>query len=351
MPEIIDLRSDTVTQPTPAMRRAMAEAEVGDDVHNEDPTVRRLQERVAELLGKEDALFVTSGTQSNQICIRICTEPGDEILIDESGHAYNWEAAGPAAISGCMVRTVRGDHGILDVSQLQDLIRPADHHYARTRLICLENTHNRGGGVIYPLEKSTAIGQWAHAHGLRMHLDGARLMNAAVATGVSAEDYARPFDTVSICFSKGLGAPVGSACAGTREDMVRAHRVRKLLGGGMRQAGIIAAGALYALEHHVDRLAEDHANARLLAEALAEVPCFHVELDYVHTNIIWFATDPAVCSADEVRQRMKAQGVLLSGTSDVLLRAVTHLDVSTEQVKRAADLIRKTMEPVCSSCT
>ena len=346
MQEIIDLRSDTVTKPTPAMRRAMAEADVGDDVHAEDPTVRRLQECVAELLGKEDALFVTSGTQSNQICIRISTEPGDEILIDESGHAYNWEAAGLAVISGCMVRTVLGDHGILDVSQLQDLIRPADHHYARTRLVCLENTHNRGGGVIYPLEKSNAIADWAHAHGLRMHLDGARLMNAAVASGIAAEEHARAFDTVSICFSKGLGAPVGSACAGTCEDMVRAHRVRKLLGGGMRQAGIIAAGALYALEHHVERLAEDHANARMLAEALAEVPCFDVELDYVHTNIIWFKTDPTVCSADEVRARLKERGVLLSGGGEVMLRAVTHLDVSTDQVKRAADTIRQEMDAV-----
>ena len=347
MQEIIDLRSDTVTKPTPGMRRAMAEAEVGDDVHGEDPTVRRLEQRVAELLGKEAALYVTSGTQSNLICIRISTERGDEILIDESGHAYNWEAAGLAVLAGCMTRTVRGDHGILDVSQLEGLIRPNDHHYARTRLVCLENTHNRGGGVIFPIEQSRAIGAWARAHDLRMHLDGARLMNAVVASGVPADRYAADFDTVSVCFSKGLGAPVGSACAGTREDIDRAHRVRKLLGGGMRQAGVIAAGALYALEHHVDRLAEDHAHARLLAEALAEVPCFEVELDYVHTNIIWFRTDPQVCPASEVRERMKAEGVLLSGMGEEWVRAVTHLDVSAAQVKHAADTIRRAMAAVC----
>ena len=248
MRDIIDLRSDTVTKPTPAMRAAMAQADVGDDVFEEDPTVNRLQERVAELLGKEAALFVPSGTMSNQIAVRVHTVPGDELICDTNCHIYNYEAGGPAVLSGVTCRCVDGEFGILDVSQLEDdKIRPDNEHLVITKLVCLENTHNRGGGKIYPLDKIAAISRWARKHGLIMHLDGARLWNAIVATGIAAREWAKHFDTVSVCFSKGLGAPLGSALLGPKEVITRARRVRKQLGGGMRQAGIAAAGALYAL--------------------------------------------------------------------------------------------------------
>src|SRR5947209_3024295 len=260
---VIDLRSDTVTRPTPGMRAAMQAAEVGDDVFGEDPTINRLQERVAALLGKEAALYVPSGTMSNQICIKAHTQPGDELLCEATCHVYNYEAGGPAVLSGVTCRTIEGDYGVLDITQLEDKVRPVNDHLVRTRVVCLENTHNRGGGRVYPLEKVQAISAWAHRHGLIMHLDGARLWNAVVATGTPAREWARHFDSVSVCFSKGLGAPIGSALAGTRDFVTRAKRVRKLLGGGMRQAGVAAAGALYAVEHHVERLAEGHPNARV----------------------------------------------------------------------------------------
>src|SRR5947207_2175190 len=269
---IIDLRSDPVTKPTPAMRAAIAAAEVGDDVFDDDPTVHRLQERVAALLGKEAALFVPSGTMSNQICVKAHTQPGDELLCEALCHIYNFEAGGPAVLSGVTCRTVEGDYGILDVSQLENKIRPINDHLVRTRLVCLENTHNRAAGRLNPLEKIEPFSGWAHEHARLMHLDGARLWNAVVATGIPAAEWARHFDSVSVCFSKGLGAPIGSALAGPRDFVARARRARKLFGGGMRQAGVIAAAALYALEHHVERLAEDHRNARVLARAVADTP-------------------------------------------------------------------------------
>src|SRR5215813_7723358 len=273
MPETpIDLRSDTVTRPTPGMRAAMHAAEVGDDVFREDPTVNALEERVAALLGKEAALFFPSGTMSNQSGIKAHTQPGDELLCDVNCHIYNYEAGGPAILSGVTCRTINGDYGILDVTQLEDKIRPVNEHLVRTRLVCLENTHNRGGGKVYPLEKIQAVSAWAWQNGLAMHLDGARLWNAVVATGTPAAEWARHFDSVSVCFSKGLGAPVGSALAGPREFVTRAKRIRKLFGGGMRQVGIAAAGALFALENHAERLAEDHRNAQVLARAIADTP-------------------------------------------------------------------------------
>src|SRR6516162_9845503 len=256
MPDpLIDLRSDTVTRPTPGMRAAMQAAEVGDDVFREDPGVNRLEERVAALLGKEAALFVPSGTMSNQICVRAHTQPGDELLCEANCHIYNNEAGGPAVLSGVTCRTIEGDYGVLDLSQLEGKIRPANDHLVRTRLVALENTHNRGGGRIFPLEKIRAITEWARANHLATHLDGARLWNAIVATVIPGTEWARHFDTVSVCFSKGLGAPVGSALCGPRDFIGRARRVRKLFGGGMRQAGVAAAGALYALDNHVERLA------------------------------------------------------------------------------------------------
>src|SRR5262249_51652661 len=246
-------------KPTPGMRAAMAAAEVGDDVFGEDPTVCRLEERVAALLGKEAALFVPSGTMSNQICVKAHTRPGDEILCESGCHIYNNETGGAAALSGVTCRTIDGDCGVLDLSQLEDKIRPEDDvHQVLTRLVCLENTHNRGGGKVYPLEKIEAISRWARKHNLAMHLDGARLWNAMVTTGVSAREWCKHFDSIPVCFSKGLGTPVGSALAGSKAFVAQGRRIRKMLGGGMRQAGILAAAALYALDHHIDRLAEDH---------------------------------------------------------------------------------------------
>ncbi len=340
-PSVIDLRSDTVTRPTPGMRAAMAAAEVGDDVFGEDPTVNRLQERVAELLGKEAALFVPSGSMSNQVCLKAQTQPGDEIICDANCHIYHYEAGGPAVLSGVMCRTVEGECGVFDLQQIEGLVRPDNEHLVRTRMVCLENTHNRGGGKIYPLEKIEAISAWARKNGLIMHLDGARLMNAVVATGIPAKQWARPFDSVSMCFSKGLGAPVGSALAGPKAFVAKARRIRKLFGGGMRQAGVIASAALYALENHVDRLKEDHAHAQVLAEAVADSPGVRLWPPKVETNIVYMQVDPDIGPATRITAALKEQGVLAHPTGPQAIRMCTHLDVSSAQVERAAETIRK----------
>jgi threonine aldolase len=341
-PELpIDLRSDTVTRPTPGMRAAIQAAEVGDDVFSEDPTVIRLQERVAALLGKEAALFVPSGTMSNQICVRVHTQPGDELLCESTCHIYNHEAGGPAALSGVMCRTIEGDYGILDVSQLDGKIRANDEHLVRTRLVCLENTHNRGGGRVYPIEKIQAISSWARQNDLGMHLDGARLWNAIVATGIPAAEWGQYFDTVSVCFSKGLGTPLGSALAGSRDFVARARRVRKLFGGGMRQVGIVAAAALYALDHHIDRLAEDHRNARVIAQAIEETPGLRLDPPEVETNLIWFEVDPDLGTAKDVVAVLKQRGILVFAAGSQMIRACTHLDVSAAQAERVAETIRQ----------
>jgi threonine aldolase len=341
MPDVIDLRSDTVTRPTPAMRAAIRDAEVGDDVFNEDPTVRRLEERVAALLGKEAALFVPSGTMSNQIAIKAHTQPGDEMLCDVNCHVYNYEAGGPAVLAGVTCRTIEGDHGVIDLSQLEDKVRPINDHLVRTRLVALENTHNRGGGRVYPVEKIQAISEWARKQGLIMHLDGARLWNAVVATGIPAGEWARHFDTVSVCFSKGLGAPIGSALSGPRDFIARARRVRKLFGGGMRQAGMAAAGALFALEHHVERLAEDHRNAQVIAQAVADTPGLRLDPAEPETNLIFFRVEREAGTAQTVAAALKARGVLVMPTAPQTIRACTHLDISAAQAERAAGAIRQ----------
>jgi threonine aldolase len=344
MPEpFIDLRSDTVTRPTPAMRAAMHAAELGDDVFNEDPTVNRLQEKVAALLGKEAALYVPSGTMSNQICVKAHTQPGDEVLCEASCHIYNFEAGGPAVLSSVMCRTLEGDYGILDVCQLEDKIRPNNDHLVRTRLVCLENTHNRGGGRVYPLDKIEAISAWAHANGLLMHLDGARLWNASVATGIPLAKWASYFDTVSVCFSKGLAAPIGSACVGSKEFVARAKRIRKLFGGGMRQVGVAAAGALYAVENHIERMAEDHRNAQVVAQAIADTPGLRLDPPEVETNLIWFQIDPDLGTAKSVGEALKQRGVRVHVAGPQVARACTHLDVSAAQAERAADTIKQTL--------
>ncbi len=342
MPDtLIDLRSDTVTRPTPAMRAAMAAAEVGDDVFRDDPTVNRLEERVARLLGKEAALYVPSGTMSNQICVRTHTQPGDELICDVDCHIYNYEAGGPAVLSGVTCRTVGGDFGILDVEQLADMIRPDNEHLVRTRLVCLENTHNRGGGRIYPLDKIRAISEWTRKNGLSLHLDGARLWNAIVATGIPAATWASHFDSVSVCFSKGLGAPIGSALAGPKDFVARGRKVRKLFGGGMRQVGVLAAAALHALDHHIDRLADDHRNAQVIAAAIADTSGLRLDPPMVETNLIWFNVERETCTAAELAARLRERGVLVHTAGPQRLRACTHLDVSAVMAERAAEVIRK----------
>ncbi len=340
----IDLRSDTVTKPTPAMRRAMAEAEVGDDVYGEDPSILALERKTAELLGKEAALFVPSGTMANQIAIGVHCGPGDEILCGATSHVYVWEGGGIARLSGATARTIESDGGMVTRASLEGKLRPDDGHYVRTRLVSLENTHNRAGGRVHPLSDVAAISSWARSHGLAMHLDGARLMNAVVASGVPASEWGKHFDTVSICFSKGLGAPVGSAVAGPRDLIKKAHRLRKVLGGGMRQAGILAAAAIHALDHHVDRLADDHAHARLLAEAVSETDGLSLESGPPESNLVWIVVDPSLGTAAEVVARLKAQGVLISALGPQVVRACTHLDVSRDDCLRASEAIRDTKE-------
>lgn len=337
---MIDLRSDTVTKPTPAMRAAMAAAEVGDDVYGEDPTVLRLEEKIAAMLGKEKALFVPSGTMSNQVGVRVHCSPGDEFLCETSCHIYQYEQGAFAQLSGVVARPIDGEFGVLKLEQLVGLIRPENVHHVRTRLVCLENTHNRGGGRLQPYDEVERICHWAHANGLATHLDGARLFNAVVATGIAADKWAQHFDTVSVCFSKGLGAPVGSALTGPRDLIERAHRHRKLFGGAMRQAGIIAAGALYALENHIPRLADDHANARRLAEAIRQIDGLELRPPQVDTNLIIYRVDAKLGTAGEFAARLKRRGLLISPVGGQLMRAVTHLDIREDDIQRAIEILK-----------
>ena len=349
MNPIIELRSDTFTKPTAAMRQAMAAAEVGDDVAGEDPTVNALEKRVAGMLGTEAAVYVPSGSMSNQIAVRVHCQPGDEFLCDANCHIYHYEQGGYAQLFGVAVQPIEGEYGVLRVEQLVDRIRPSNIHAARTRLVCLENTHNRGAGRVQPFDTVAEICGWAAEQGLARHLDGARLFNAVVATGIRARNWAEHFDTVSVCFSKGLGAPVGSALCGPAELIERARRVRKVLGGAMRQAGIIAAGALYALEHHVDRLAEDHHKAQVLADAIRQTPGLTLDPDLVDTNMVIFKVAPELGAAAEFCARLREQGVLVYDVSKYRVRAVTHLDVSLDEVKRAAEIIHQTADAACAA--
>lgn len=336
---MIDLRSDTLTRPTRAMRAAIAAAEVGDDVFGEDPTVRQLEEQTADLLGKEAALFVPSGTMGNQIGVRLHCGAGDEFLCEAECHILNQEQAASAQFFGVFGRGIVAERHLLTAQHLEDKIRPDDVHYARTRMVCLENTHNRGGGRILPFAEMEKISNWAAACGLARHLDGARLFNAVVASGISAKDWAACFDTVSVCFSKGLGAPVGSALVGTRDHIKQARRLRKALGGGWRQAGLLAAAASYALDHHVERLAEDHANAQLLADAVCQSDALRLVPPNVDTNIVIFEIDPRLGTAAEFCKRLAEHGVGMFPFGKQRVRAVTHLDVSTEQVTQAAEIL------------
>ena len=335
---MIDLRSDTITRPTPAMWRAMAAAEVGDDVLGDDPTVTQLERRTAEILGKPAAVYMPSGTMTNQVAVRAHTEAGDEMLCDADAHVYYYEAGAPAALSGVMVRLLPGRRGIFTAGDVRSALRCRDVHFPRSRLLCLENTHNRGGGSVWPIEQVGEVADAGREAGLKLHLDGARLWNASIATGAAEREYAGHFDSVSVCFSKGLGAPVGSALAGSVEFIDRARRFRKMFGGGMRQAGIIAAGALYALEHHRDRLAEDHVNAGKLAEGIAELPGIEVNPAEVETNIVVFRVTSM--PAERLVGSLQAAGVSMLARDTSTIRAVTNLTADGEDIERAVSACR-----------
>ena len=329
-----DLRSDTLTKPSAGMREAMAKTDVGDDVYGEDPTVRRLEALVAEILGKEGALFVPSGTMANQIAILVHTRRGDEVIVGEGTHCMHFEGGAAAAWSGAQFAVV-GHGGLFSSEDVLGAVRPKAEHLPQSSLIVVENTHNLGGGRVFPLQECEKIAELARARGLGLHMDGARLWNAAVASGVEPKALAAPFDTLSVCFSKGLGAPVGSAFVGSHEGVRRARRFRKMLGGAMRQSGIIAAGALYALEHNRERLAQDHAAARGFAQRLSGIP--GVELLPVETNIVLLKTGQA--QAADIAQRAAEKGVLIHAMSAHVLRAVTHLDIAEPDVLKAGEIL------------
>jgi threonine aldolase len=343
---IVELRSDTFTKPTAAMRRAMAEAEVGDDVYGEDPTVNRLERRAAEILGKEAALFVPTGTMANTIGVKLHTEHGQEVICETRSHVFNYELSMMAWFSGCVARPVFAEDGILRWTAIRDSIRPLGPHWAPTGLIEIENTSNMTGGTVYPLEAIREICEGARELGLKVHMDGARVFNAAEYLGVPVRDVVAEVDTVSFCLSKALGAPVGSMIAGTDEQMRRARLYRKRLGGGMRQAGVLAAAGLIALEESPKLLAADHANAKLLAAELAKIPGIAIEADRVQTNIVIFDVAETGVPAAEISAEMKARGVLLNPTGPSKIRAVTHYDVSREGIEIA---VRAMAEVVASA--
>lgn len=338
---VFDLRSDTVTKPSRAMREAMANAEVGDDMSGEDPTVNQLEAECAALFGKEAAVFACSGTQSNQMAVRVHCQPGDELLCHETAHIAVFEAGAPAALSGVSVRTLPGEAGMIDVPQLRGQVRSGDQHLACTRLVCLENTTNVGGGRAYALAQIERVGAWARELGLKRHIDGARFFNAVVAQGYSPADVARHVDTISVCFSKGLGCPMGSILVGSTDEIRRARRVRKLFGGALRQAGIVAAAALYALKHNVTRLADDHQNARQLARLIAETPGLSVKVDEIETNLVFFDVDPQLGDAAQFSAALKEQGVRISAMGPYRLRACTHLDVAQADIPEVGRILRE----------
>jgi threonine aldolase len=336
----VDLSSDTVTKPTQDMRRFMCEAEVGDEQKHEDPTVNLLQEMVAELLGKEAALFLPSGTMCNEIALRVHCRHGEEMLAHQSAHPIHFEGGGPAALAGVNVRSLDGPRGQYDAATLEAAIRPDNRHMPRSRLVWIEQTSNLGGGSIWPLGKVREVTDVARRRGLATHMDGARLMNAVVASGVSAAEWAAPFDSAWIDFTKGLGAPVGAAIAGPRDFIAEAWRFKQQMGGAMRQAGIIAAGGIYALRHHVKRLAEDHANARRLAEGLAKLPGIKLDPATVETNLVFFDLTGSI-DAPAAVQGLLARGVRMEALGPRTIRAVTHLDVSAAAIDKTLAAARE----------
>jgi len=338
--KLIDLRSDTVTRPSEEMRKAMYNAEVGDDVFKEDPSINELQEYAADLLGKEAALFVPSGTMGNQICLRVHTNPGDEVICEKDAHIFNYESASPAALSGVQIYPVEGKNGVMPADKVEEAIRPVSAYYMpKTRVIEVENTHNRASGAIQPISSINELSAIAKKYNLYFHLDGARIWNASVATGISVKEYAKEFDSVSCCLSKGLGAPVGSIIAGERDFITEAFRIRKSWGGGMRQAGILASAGLFALKNNFARLKEDHEKAQILLNWIASNSGLEVDKAAVQTNIIIFK--PLKISVEEAIGKCKESGLLFSVGKKDSLRAVTHLDVSFEEIKTALKIMGK----------
>lgn len=343
---MIDLRSDTVTVPTDGMRKAMARAEVGDDVYGEDPTVNRLQEMAAALLSKRFALFVPSGTMANQLAIRSHTQPGQEVIVESKSHIVRYEQGAAGALAGVQLHWVPGERGIMSAEQVEAAIRPTDPHSISTALICLENTHNAGGGTIYPLATIEKIRALAAKHNIPMHLDGARLMNAVAATTLPPASYAQHFETVSLCLSKGLGAPVGSLLISSDRQLIdRARRFRRMYGGAMRQAGVLAAAGIYALEHHVARLTEDHSHAKKLARLLQQIPSVQIAPQHVETNIVIFDVTDQRRTPAEIVAALKEQGVLINAIGGLSYRAVTHLNVSAKQIDEAGAVFMRVLTP------
>jgi len=343
MEKYIDLRSDTVTRPSPEMRKAMFEAEVGDDVFQEDPTVNALQEYAADLLGKEAALFVSSGVMGNQLCLNVLTNPGDEVICEKDSHIFNYESGSPAKLSGIQLYPLDGKMGVITPEQVEPAIRPLSAYYMpRSKVIEVENTHNRAGGTIQPLDNIIELGKLAKKYNLHYHLDGARIWNASVASGISVNEYAKYFDTISCCLSKGLGAPVGSIIAGSKDFITEAFRIRKSWGGGMRQLGILAAAGLYALKNNISRLEEDHRKAKMLAEVLGQIKSIKIDLDAVQTNIIIFKS--LNISVDKALAKCKEKGLLLSAGKIDFLRAITHLDVSFSDIDKTKKILKEVFE-------
>ncbi|MDF0651752.1 MAG: GntG family PLP-dependent aldolase [Nitrospira sp.] len=341
---MIDLRSDTVTQPTDEMRKAMARAEVGDDVYGEDPSVNRLQETAAAMLGKRFALFVPSGTMANQLAIRSQTQPGQEIIVESKSHVVRYEQGAAGALAGVQLHWVTGERGVMTAEQVEAAVRPNDPHSITTALICIENTHNAGGGTIYSLSTIEKIRALAVKHGIPMHLDGARLFNAVVATTLPATVYAQHFETVSLCLSKGLGAPVGSLLISSDQQLIdRARRFRRMYGGAMRQAGILAAAGIYALERHVARLKTDHDHAKKLARLLQQIPAIQIAPQHVETNIVIFDILDERRSPAQLVAALKQQGVLINAVGGQSYRAVTHLQITDKQIDEAAAVFAKVL--------
>jgi threonine aldolase len=338
--QYIDLRSDTVTKPSTAMREAMMKAEVGDDVYSEDPTVNRLQNLIAEMFGKEASLFVPSGTMGNEVCIKVHTQPGDEIIVEQDSHIFIYETAAPSLLAGVQVMPIPGRSGNMTVEQIKNTIRPKAYYLPPTKLICIENTHGRSAGSIIPLDEIKRIRNLSLNENIKMHLDGARLWNASVASGVSLKEYALYFDSLSVCFSKGLGAPIGSIIIGSEEFIQRARVYRKIFGGGMRQAGILAAAALYALDNNIDRLEEDHNKAYYFATELNQLKQIGINLNEIQTNMVIADVAPSKKNQQEVLNLLKINGVLLTPERSTSIRAVMHLDVSMDQVKDAVKVFK-----------
>jgi threonine aldolase len=340
----IDLWGDSITKPTLEMKRFMMDAEVGNEVEGEDPTADRLCEMVADLLGKEKALFVASGTMANEVAFRVFCQPGDEIILDQSAHPLHTEVGGPAALSGAMTRPVTGVRGVFTAGQLEAAIRPSSRQNPRSRLVSVEQTTNLGGGKIWPIETTTEVAETAHHHGLAAHLDGARLMNAVVASGVSARDYAAPFDSAFIALTKGLGCPIGSVLAGSADFIDQAWRWRQQFGGGMRQVGIIAAAGIYALENNIERLAEDHENAQVLARGLGAIPGVEIDPGEVETNIVHFGVGGVGLSAPAISDALATEGVRIRAIGPTRMRALTQLEVNRADIEEAVAIFGRVVE-------